>query len=68
MNVMEMNNDSLQKELAELKKEILQQGEENQILKQRLAAMEAGRDDDTNNDLNYDSSGNDNIFNLDFKE
>jgi hypothetical protein len=56
MNVMEMNNDSLQKELAKLKKEKLQQGEENQILKQILAAMEAGKDEDTNNDLSYDSS------------
>jgi hypothetical protein len=58
MNLIKIDDNTLQKELTALKQEKMEQHEENQLLKQRLARMEAGIDDDTNNDLNYDSSEN----------
>jgi hypothetical protein len=52
----EGNNNSLQKELASLKQKELDQQEENRQLKERLAKMEAGIQDNAYNGLNHDSS------------
>jgi hypothetical protein len=51
----EGNNEALQKELAALKQKELGHQEENRLLKERLAIMEAGIQDSANNDLSYDS-------------
>jgi hypothetical protein len=60
MNLMEQkyegNNDALQKELAALKQKELDQKEENRLLKDRLARVEAGIQDNADTDLGYDSS------------
>jgi hypothetical protein len=63
MNLMEQQNeensdakDALQKELVALKQKELDQKEENRLLKERLARMEAEREDNVNDDLSYDSS------------
>jgi hypothetical protein len=58
VGVMQGNNDALQNELAALKQKELEQHEENQRLKERLARMETDMQDNANNDLNYDSSDN----------
>jgi hypothetical protein len=55
-----LNTNTLQKELDALKQEKLAQHEENQLLKEKLAKMEEGIQDNANNDLNYDSSDNGN--------
>jgi hypothetical protein len=55
----------LQKDIAALKQKELEQHEENQLLKERLAEMEAGIHDDANNDPYYNSSDNENDDNND---
>jgi hypothetical protein len=60
IGVMKENNDDLQKEVTALKQKEFEQQEENNRLKERLARMETEVQDDPNNDLNYDSSDNEN--------
>jgi hypothetical protein len=57
-NRTEGNDDDLQKELVALKQKELEQQEENQRLKERLARMEEAMQNNGDNDLNYDSSDN----------
>jgi hypothetical protein len=59
MTLMERNNDALQKELAALRQEKLQQDEENKQLRGELTKLKVETEDNTNNDLNYNSSDND---------
>jgi hypothetical protein len=57
-NRTEGNDDDLQNKLAALKQKELEQHEENQRLKERLARMEEAMQNNADNDLNYDSSDN----------
>jgi hypothetical protein len=57
-NRTEGNDDDLQNKLAALKQKELEQHEENQRLKERLARMEEAMQNNGDNDLNYDSSDN----------
>jgi hypothetical protein len=64
-NVTEVNNESLQNDLTINKQESHDQYKEKQLLKSRLARMNAAVQDDPNNDLNYDSSDNENDIKYD---
>jgi hypothetical protein len=55
VSVMEGNSYALPEELVALKQKEIEHQEENQGQKERLTRMEAGVEDDANNDLNYDS-------------
>jgi hypothetical protein len=59
VSVMGGNSYALPEELVALKQKEIEHQEENQGQKERLTRMEAGIEDDTNNDLNYGSSDND---------
>jgi IS1 family transposase len=56
ISVMVGNSYVLQRQLAALKRKELEQHEENQRLKERLARMEAEMQNNADDDLNYDSS------------
>jgi hypothetical protein len=59
VSVMEGNSYALPEELAALKQKEIEHQEENQGQKERLTRMEAGIEDDANNDLSYDSFDDD---------
>jgi hypothetical protein len=59
VSVMGGNSYALPEELVALKQKEIEHQEENQGQKEKLARMEAGIEDDANNDLNYDSFDDD---------
>jgi hypothetical protein len=65
MTVIEINIDPLEEEVSALKQEKIVQHEETKRLQERLAKIEAGIHDNDNNDLNYNSSDNEDDHNND---
>jgi hypothetical protein len=59
MTLMEGDNDNLQNELDTIKQEKLQQDEEKKQFRNELTKLKVATEDSINNDLNYDSSDND---------